>query len=307
MLNNNPKDFIMPKRGYVYWIGITFFCLLIIAFLLYLRTGSQPYKGSDEIPFYLSSIDAPKLIRAAVYGDTKEVQRLIKAGALLDEEILGWTALHAAIFYEHPDAARALINAGASLDRTNVDGYTALGAAVSRTNIPVTKMLLDAGARVFPDGSGLSPFLLAIQKGSPELARLLLQSGAKTTERDQAGNDALLLAAFGGRIDIYDYLIACGMSPDVRNAQGMNALALAAEGRRVAMTEYLLQSGEEISITDNTGRSALHWAVIGGHPVVVSMLFDAGIDAQIRARNGQRALDLAREQNYMLYEMMAER
>jgi len=73
------------------------------------------------------------------------------------------------------------------------------------------------------------------------------------------------------------------------------------------MAEHLLHSGGEYFILDNAGRGALHWAVIGGHPIVVAMLLDAGIDAGLRARDGRTALDLARDENIMLYAIMSAR
>jgi len=308
-MSDNAAFDIMPKRRYAYWLGISLFCVLIIAFFLYLRGGGPSYAPPEDMPFYISSPDAPKLIRAAAFGDTREVKRLIEKGALLDEEIFGWTALHAAVWYGHANAARALIEAKASLDLTNAEGLTALGSAISKKNIAITKMLLDAGAAM-DAGAGASPLLLAAQKGNIPLVDLLLRHGADIAARDQAGNDALLCAAFRGHIDLYDYLAARGMLPNTRNTQGMSALMLAAEGRRIAMLGRLLNKlpDGELNAADTAGRSALHWAVIGGHPAAVSVLLDAGIDAQLRARDGRTARALARDgQSLMLYEIMAAR
>jgi ankyrin repeat protein len=299
-----------PNRRLAFGMGAIVIILLVFAYSFFPRGCGCSSVNTEGIPFYLSSVDAPVLIRAAALGDTQEVRRLVKAGAFLDErDVFGGTALQAAIAFDRPGPALELIMARASLDLTNSDGHTALFIAVLRNNIFITKTLIGAGAEVNGIDAlvGYSPLLHAVRNGNTRLVRLLLEHGADSTFRDREGNDAILLAAYWGWTEVFESLLEFGMSLSSTNRQGMNVLALAAEGRRLAMVDRLLrlEAREGLFTVDNAGRGALHWAVLGGHPAVVKRLMDAGIDVSTRAHSGRTALDLARDgQNLMIYEGM---
>jgi hypothetical protein len=63
-----------------------------------------------------------------------------------------------------------------------------------------------------------------------ELAKLLLQRGAKPECRDKAGKTPLLWAAYYGRLDLVKLMVAHGANPCARDDSGQDALILAQMG-----------------------------------------------------------------------------
>ncbi len=100
-----------------------------------------------------SRYDGTALIAAAHLGHTSIVQTLIRAGAPLDHvNNLGWTALIEAIVLgdggpRHTETLRALIDAGAHVNRPDRAGRTPLALARERGYRTMVDQLERAGAR----------------------------------------------------------------------------------------------------------------------------------------------------------------
>ena len=72
--------------------------------------------------------------------------------------------------------------------------------------------------------SELTPLHVATLFGQPEVAELLLSSGADVSLTDDEGNTALHMAAFLGRTDMVRMLLEFGADPTVRNKLGFNSV-----------------------------------------------------------------------------------
>jgi ankyrin repeat protein len=97
-----------------------------------------------------------------------------------------------------------LISAGADPDAVDRSGVAPLHRAVRTRSLPAVRALLDGGASPrLPNKAGSTPLHLAVQNtgrggsGSPQareqqagIIRLLLERGAKTTDRDTKGKSA---------------------------------------------------------------------------------------------------------------------
>lgn len=158
------------------------------------------------------SAGAPMITLAARAGSVGVLQYLIGAGANLDARSpYGETALMLACFFmsdlegqgasyeQHEEAARILVDAGASLEAAR-DGYTPLSYAAYQGRDYTIRFLLARGARV--DGyveDGITylptPLMMATMMGHEEAARLLLKAGANARLRVAAGNTAFELAS----------------------------------------------------------------------------------------------------------------
>ena len=85
---------------------------------------------------------------------------IINKGVNLDlQDIDGYTSLMHAIIDRHAnDIVIAIINKGVNLDLQDIDGYTALSRALTRNNIELVNILLEAGANsTIQDNYGNSP------------------------------------------------------------------------------------------------------------------------------------------------------
>ena len=100
-----------------------------------------------------SRYDGTALIAAAHLGHAEVVRTLIRAGAPLDHvNNLGWTALIESIVLgdggaRHTDTLKALIEAGANVNRADRNGQTPLALARARRYAEMTAILERAGAR----------------------------------------------------------------------------------------------------------------------------------------------------------------
>jgi uncharacterized protein len=113
----------------------------------------------------------------------------------------GFTALHFAAFFGHPEAATLLIERGAEVDafgRGWMTG-TALHSAASRLQSDVVRILLEAGAN--PDvrqSAGWTPLHAAAMNGDLASLELLIDAGADPAAENDEGRSIADLANESG-------------------------------------------------------------------------------------------------------------
>ena len=161
------------------------------------------YQGrTDEAQSIAASRSDLDVFEAAAIGDTGRLRTLLDADGSLatawsDD---GFTPLHFAAFFGHPEAARLLIERGADLEARSTNREFApnaapLHSAVAARQRDVIELLLDAGADVNAvQHQGYTPLLEAAQSGDSELVELLLERGADPDARLDDGRTATDLA-----------------------------------------------------------------------------------------------------------------
>lgn len=165
------------------------------------------YWGQREIRDLLVGL-APQLDfwEAATVGATDRVNDLV-----LDDPALisarspdGFTALHLAAFFGHPETVKALVVAGADVTArtSNALANQPLHASVAGAvagRLACSRILLEAGAPVNERQSGgFTPVMAAAQNGDEDLLDLLLARGADPAALDdQARSPADLASAAG--------------------------------------------------------------------------------------------------------------
>lgn len=136
-----------------------------------------------------------KLFAAIQDNDAATVARLAKTKRVLngrvdytppadehfpDPHVMGkWTALHQCVRLTNVEMMKILIQNGANLEITDVDGETPTFVVSSSTAPEVIKVLLDAGAN--PNacaGDGWSSLMMAVRGGDYESSKALLEAGA---------------------------------------------------------------------------------------------------------------------------------
>lgn len=153
------------------------------------------------------------LLRAARSGKTQRLAQLVRDGG--DVNCCGpdgQTPLIFAAWAGHEEAVRCLLGAGANPQARAQDGATALFAAVARRHSCIVALLLEHGAdpnacrdsEAAPrpgDPRGYSPLHAAISHGDPQIARMLVEGGARA-DHVWLGKDALESAAAKGLSDL---------------------------------------------------------------------------------------------------------
>ena len=169
------------------------------------------YEGkSDEARAIAATRTDLDVFEAAGLGDVERLRTLLDgdpalANAWSDD---GFTPLHYAAFFGHPEAAKLLVDRGARLEARSTNEEFALDAmplhsAVAAGQRDVCDVLLDAGADVNAvQHGGYTPFLEAAASGNAELADALLARGADATAELDDGRSAVDLATAGGHTEL---------------------------------------------------------------------------------------------------------
>ncbi|KNC47076.1 ankyrin [Thecamonas trahens ATCC 50062] len=129
---------------------------------------------------------------AVLRGHTLLIHSLVEAdGAMFDvPDARGWTPLHYAAHLDLPEAAQALLDAGAKATSADPAGLTPLHLAAMADAFIVAKLLVQHGADVEALASPQeqnSPLLMATAHGAASAAAYLLSIGAHHTTPNAKG------------------------------------------------------------------------------------------------------------------------
>lgn len=224
-------------------------------------------------------------------GHPEIVRALLKAGADPERAEAGAEAqrpLHLAARHGDPGMAQLLIEAGATLDAIGAGGLTALGVALQSGRQAMAVFLLDAGASLEP--AGAVPALHAAVIGaedSLEGLQLLELRRADFTLRDGAGQTALMLAAAANHPAQVAALAARGCPVDAVDARGRTALMLAAAVGANRGLHALARLSASAGVVDDEGNTALHLAVAGDAADLETVELLLGLGVPIHWRNDQ--------------------
>ena len=170
------------------------------------------YNRKPEIAAILRQNGATlDIFTACMSGETAVVQQMLDGNKGLVKLMSadGWTPLHLAAFFGHPDCTATLLNAGADVKArsTNQMQNLALHAGASGRNFDVMKLLIDFGSDVNArQHGGWTALHAAAQSGDANIAELLLASGADGKARAGNNQSAMDLALTRGHQSIVDVL-----------------------------------------------------------------------------------------------------
>ncbi len=152
------------------------------------------------------------LINASANGDSLAVQKLISAGANINEpDSNGATPLIHAIWKGKTEAAKYLIESGADLNAKDKKGYDALFYAIEYGQLETVKSLIGKGANIeSKDLTGLTPLVYAVlYDRNIDIIKLLIKSGANLNAKTSEGETALNML-LSLKSDIVDDLMKTG-------------------------------------------------------------------------------------------------
>lgn len=239
-------------------------------------------KGGDpntEGGFYGSPLRA-----AAHYGHEKTCLLLLQRGARIeDTDINGSAALWYAADGGHEGVVRLLIENDAELERGSGEGIgTALYAGASNRHFGVVKTLIKHGAQVDAATKFRKTALRgAAMNGDLETVNLLLDHGATVDMADTDGQTPLVRAAVNGKETAIALLLERGADIEARDVRGQTALSWGAYHGHVDVLKVLLDSGADKESKNDEGQTALHRAAASGRELAVKILLERGADAKV--------------------------
>jgi ankyrin repeat protein len=171
------------------------------------------YRGDDAgRDAILAERDPADVFEAAAVGDVAVLAALLDEGdgGVGDDfggglvgavAVDGFTPLHLAAFFRHPDAVWLLLDRGAEVDAVaaNLSRVRPLHSAVAGGDAEAIRLLVGAGADVNAvQQGGFTPLHAVAQHGDGAAVDLLLASGADPAARTDDGRDAADLATAAG-------------------------------------------------------------------------------------------------------------
>ena len=255
--------------------------------------------------FRMSHGGSTPLLFAARHGSIDVTRVLLEAGANVNDiSAAGTSALVIAAHSGHGPLGTFLLEQGADPNAAGA-GYTALHAAVLRSQVQLVQALLLHGAdvnaplnhgtpgrRFSADYSlryqliGANAFWLAAKYGELDIIRLLAAGGADPLAVPESGVSALQ-AAMGipqGTENRRNRVVSAYQpGPDKNNEE-----RLAVELARVAIA-----LGADVNAGDARGNTTLHHAVRQRFKPVITLLAEAGADLNVANDRGETPLNLA--------------
>ena len=243
------------------------------------------------------------MLFAARHGDIETARVLIDAGAdVNDIAASGTSALVIAAHSAHGPLGIYLLERGADPNASEA-GYTALHAAVLRSQVELVEALLEHGAdpnalvehgtpgrRFSADYSirqqliDTDPFWLAAKYGEVEILRMLADRGADPFGVHERGKSTLQVAIGMPSSGLESRRDRIGNAP---------VDPIEEEGRTLELARILIDLGVDVNAADGRGNTPLHDAVRKDFGSVVEFLVASGADINAVNQRDQTPLILA--------------
>lgn len=138
-----------------------------------------------------------EFVRALCKGQVKLAVDAIRDGIDVNVRYRGCPLLSWAIQESRLHVVKALVDAGVSLERRDILGFTALDIAVGQGNIGMVRFLLRSGANVNGRTTNGTPLHTACAYRYLAIAKLLLDFGADPSAKDHEGRRPLAFTRMG--------------------------------------------------------------------------------------------------------------
>ena len=237
--------------------------------------------------------------------NVKCVELLISQGADINHMCtFGATPLLVAIENGDGDCVDMLLQHNAKVNNVKSDltQLSVLMCAVLLKDQRIVRSLLEAGA-VVNDAcgiDGLTPLMAAIQRGSFECQKILLDYGACVNQQHDDGENALMTAVQYSNIDGLELLIENNANVNMQDNTGMTALMFAAAEVDSNCVNILIGANAELNLTDKWNNDALMKFFIhatDSNDECALSLIRAGCEVNHVNRYGSTALSLAIRSN----------
>jgi ankyrin repeat protein/L-ascorbate metabolism protein UlaG (beta-lactamase superfamily) len=199
------------------------------------------------------------------------------------------TPLHNAAQRGTVAIAELLLEQGAEINALDDAGWTPLTMG-AMANLDIVKYLIIKGAEVNPAictdkvskcciPNPTTPLHMAARHGKIDIAKALIDNGAKMNVVNENGLTPLHEAVARNEAAMVDYLISRGAFVDIREeTYGYSELLYTAIKGNTQIADALLEAGVDINHADNSNHTALEYALFYGFKSLAYKLLANGAD-----------------------------
>ena len=264
---------------------------------LLLEYGADPNSSSED----------PVLVSKALVRDRNAFSDFLTL--ITTNKVHYKIPLLEAIGNENKEMAMLLIDHGANFDvivHNLLEGDTGLTACSSALNIALWKALdrnwdafFDFLVTFYSDiatngGYRKMPLLTAVQCGNEEMAKLLIEHGARMDVGEFRSTPSPR-AVFSRRTSNPRLLIEKNADVNLRSHEQRTLLHSAAEENLLTVAQILIAHGANIEAKDHDSKTPLHLAAVYGHGVLVEYLIEKGASIDCIDKSGRTPLSNAAE------------
>lgn len=259
-------------------------------------------------------VESP-VLAAILQENDSLLQELLRNGGNPNENVAGWTPLHAAASKGNSEWVTLLVNRGGNVNAKNLDDRTPLHEAIGENNLEVAEILLDNHANPnakdkngdsalhvasvisipavtllishkadpnIANNNGATPLFYAAAFGKDEIVRYLIANGANPKHVTSGSLTPLHEAAISGNVDVLNSLVNAGVSVNSFSADGWSPLHNAVQFSQKAFTKALLEKGASVNQQHAASqRTPLFVACLNATSEIVSLLLLHGADPSI--------------------------
>ncbi|EFY86458.1 hypothetical protein J3458_009526 [Metarhizium acridum] len=230
----------------------------------------------DLLIEYGAEVNTPDMTGSSILAvaadkeDLHMVRTLLDNGADVDgTTVCGVSVLVDAIARRRLDLARVLLDYGADGNMDDVLGRPIILTVVKNPGIrpgdkvDLVRRLLEKGAspNVKDTAWGTPALCFALESGTPDLVRLLLEHGADTDVVTSAGEPPLMCAVDKGKMAEARMLLEHGADADGANRQGKTPLMQAVVRQDVQLIKLLLEHGANVQAAGAVGMASFAGAL----------------------------------------------
>ncbi|XP_058857917.1 protein phosphatase 1 regulatory subunit 12A isoform X2 [Acipenser ruthenus] len=255
--------------------------------------------GTGQSRYRVRFAQGAVFMAACSAGDREEVRGLLQQGADINHtNVDGLTALHQACIDENLEMVEFLVEHGANVNQPDNEGWTPLHAAASCGFTDIAGFLIKKGARVAAVNSeGELPLDVAQESAMERLLQAEIKKQGVDVELARQEEKRLMLQ------DAQHWVNQGKVTVSRHPKTGATDLHVAAAKGYLEVIKLLLKAGFDVNVKDNDGWSSLHAAAHWGQEEVCRLLGESLCDMQAVNKVGQTAFDVADES---LVEMLEE-